>query len=91
MPTILLADHQTTGGYPKIATVISPDTDALVQMRSRQEIEFEAISPAAAIDITRQYSQDLNAYLARISSPRGNLQQRLMQENLISGVVYSAE
>ena len=29
VPTILLADHQTTGGYPKIATVVDADLDAL--------------------------------------------------------------
>ena len=34
IPTILLADHQTTGGYPKIATVISSDINRLVQFRS---------------------------------------------------------
>lgn len=89
VPTILLADHQTTGGYPKIATVISPDTNALVQLRSGQEIGFDAILPAAAIEIARQFSRNLDEYLARVAVPRGNLQQRLMQENLISGVVDS--
>ncbi len=91
VPTILLADHQTTGGYPKIATVISADTNVLVQLRSRDEIEFEAITPLAAIDIVRKFSQDLSDYLAKVSVPRGNLQQRLMQENLISGVVNSID
>jgi allophanate hydrolase len=33
--TVLLSDHQTTGGYPKIATVISNHLDGLAQRRSR--------------------------------------------------------
>ena len=33
--TVLLADHQTTGGYPKIATVLADDLDGLVQLRGR--------------------------------------------------------
>src|ERR1700722_13772770 len=33
-PTVLLADHQTTGGYPKIATVVSDQIAGLVQHRS---------------------------------------------------------
>ena len=89
VPTILLADHHTTGGYPKIATVISTDTDVLVQKRSGQEITFETISSEAAIKTARQFALDKNNYLARVSIPRGNLQQRLMQQNLISGVVGS--
>ena len=87
IPTILLADHHTTGGYPKIATVISTDINVLVQKRSGHEIAFEAITPEAAISIARQFANDLDGYLAQVSIPRGNLQQRLMQQNLISGVV----
>ena len=31
--TVLLADHQTTGGYPKIATLIGEDIDGFAQLR----------------------------------------------------------
>ena len=31
-PTVLLADHQPTGGYPRIATVISADFEACAQL-----------------------------------------------------------
>jgi len=40
IPTVLLADHQTTGGYPKIATVISCNTDRLAQFRAGQAVRF---------------------------------------------------
>ena len=85
-PTILLADHQTTGGYPKIATMISVDTDRLVQMRSQQSIRFEAVTSEQAVEITRESVGQLDRYLATIAVPRGNLLQRLMRENLVSGV-----
>lgn len=88
VPTVLLADHQTTGGYPKIATVISPDIDRLSQMRSNQSVSFDAVSPALAIEIVRQHVHDLEAYLVGLSVSRGTLSQRLMRENLISGAVF---
>jgi biotin-dependent carboxylase-like uncharacterized protein len=53
IPTILLSDHQTTGGYPKIATVISSDLDMLAQLRPNQTLRFKAVSPENAIRIAR--------------------------------------
>lgn len=39
-PIILMADAQTTGGYPKIATVVSADLGRLAQVRFGGEIKF---------------------------------------------------
>ena len=47
-PIVLLRDHQPTGGYPRIATVISPDIDRFVQMRPGAEVRFEPVSLAKA-------------------------------------------
>ncbi|MGB8813580.1 MAG: biotin-dependent carboxyltransferase family protein [Paracoccaceae bacterium] len=47
--TVLLADHQTTGGYPKIATILSSDIDGFAQLRSRDRVTFHATDPMAAI------------------------------------------
>ncbi len=41
---ILMADHQTTGGYPKIAHVISADMPKLAQMKPNEFIQFELIT-----------------------------------------------
>lgn len=87
VPTVLLADHQTTGGYPKIATVISCDTDSLVQFRAGQSVRFVSISSQQAIEHVRAYRTQQTQYLAHISVARGSLEQRLMQENLIHGFV----
>jgi biotin-dependent carboxylase-like uncharacterized protein len=43
-PIILMADHQTTGGYAKIATVISVDLPLLAQVKPYDKICFTAIS-----------------------------------------------
>ncbi len=47
-PIILLADCQTVGGYPKIATVISADLPRLAQLRPQQAVRFAAVSLAQA-------------------------------------------
>ncbi len=85
VPTVLLADHQTTGGYPKIAKVISPDTDRLAQFRSGQSLRFTEITSAQAVTDARYYAHRKEAYLAELSVARGSLQQRLMRENLNHG------
>ncbi|MDC1265145.1 biotin-dependent carboxyltransferase family protein [Amylibacter sp.] len=89
IPTILLADHQTTGGYPKIATVISSDINRLVQLRSNQNVEFILINSNEALQKTRKFLDMKEKYLLKISISRGTLEQRLMSENLIGGVEFN--
>jgi len=43
-PIILFVEQQTTGGYPKIANVISADLHRLGQLRPRDEIRFELVT-----------------------------------------------
>ncbi|MDO7849384.1 biotin-dependent carboxyltransferase family protein [Hymenobacter sp. M29] len=43
-PIVLMADHQTTGGYPRIAQVISADFSALAQVRLGQQLWFQEVS-----------------------------------------------
>ena len=88
VPTVLLADHQTTGGYPKIATVISCDTDRLAQCRAGQAVRFTSISSQQAINDVRGYFAQKAKYLDRISVARGSLETRLMRENLNHGCIY---
>jgi antagonist of KipI len=47
-PIILFVDQQTTGGYPKIANVISADLHSLGQLRPRDEIRFEQVELESA-------------------------------------------
>jgi antagonist of KipI len=43
LPIILFVEQQTTGGYAKIANVISADFHSLGQLRPRDEIRFEQV------------------------------------------------
>jgi antagonist of KipI len=44
LPIILFVEQQTTGGYPKIANVISADMHCIGQLRPRDEIRFEQVT-----------------------------------------------
>lgn len=47
-PIIMMADRQTTGGYTKIATVISADFRILAQLKAGDKVRFEKVSIGAA-------------------------------------------
>ena len=85
--TVLLADHQTTGGYPKIATVVSADLDALTQLRTGDVVEFEPVEAAEAIGIARHRAAQIEEYLGTVVGPGRTMTHRLRAENLISGAV----
>jgi antagonist of KipI len=53
-PILLMADRQTTGGYPKIATVITADLPLAGQLAPGDWIEFSAVSRTAALEALRQ-------------------------------------
>ncbi len=58
-PIVLLSDRQTTGGYPKLATVASVDIPKLVQRKTDHKIHFTAISVEEA---QRLYREEEKAY-----------------------------
>lgn len=58
LPIILMADRQSTGGYPKIATVIGPDLGRLAQVRGGASLSFRRVSVAEAV-AARRAERDL--------------------------------
>jgi antagonist of KipI len=54
LPIILFVEQQTTGGYPKIANVISADLHSLAQLRPRDEVRFERVAWETARSLLRQ-------------------------------------
>jgi antagonist of KipI len=52
-PILLMADRQTTGGYPKIATVITADLPVAGQLAPGDWVEFEPCSRSAALEALR--------------------------------------
>jgi allophanate hydrolase len=67
-PIVLMADHQTTGGYPKIATMISADQDAFAQLRPHQPVQFRSVSVDYAVNRARTRQKALRQYLASIEN-----------------------
>lgn len=84
--SVLLADHQTTGGYPKIATLLSTDVDGVCQLRPRDRLAFQSVEADEAVRIVRSELQARRLFLQGLAGPRSTLEDRLMRENLISGV-----
>lgn len=58
-PILLMADHQTTGGYPRIAQVIQVDHSALAQLQAGQSIRFKIISLTEAQGLLRLQEQQV--------------------------------
>jgi len=69
--TVLLADHQTTGGYPKIATVLAQDIDGFAQLRPRDPVRFMAVTPESAIVTARLQAAAHARYLAQFAVKSG--------------------
>ena len=65
-PIVQMAESNTIGGYPKIATVIEPDIWRLAQLRPGQKIRFEWIDHAGGVAALREH-------LAEIERIRNNL------------------
>jgi biotin-dependent carboxylase-like uncharacterized protein len=73
VPIVMMADHQTTGGYPKIATVISADLRILAQRRSGDSVRFQAISIEEAHASARARAELLGSLGSAASPVRGGL------------------
>ena len=56
-PIVLFVEHQTTGGYPKPANVISADFWRLGQLRPRDEVRFERITMEGALALLRDQEE----------------------------------
>jgi allophanate hydrolase subunit 2 len=90
LPIVLLADRQTTGGYPKIATVIAADLPALGRLAPGAGVAFEAVSIAEAEAEHRRRAAMLAALPRQVVAVRGAAvidAAALLGSNLVSGVV----
>lgn len=90
-PIVLLADAQTAGGYPKIATVISADLGRLAALRPGQALRFAAVSAAEGARIARAAEAETQALIASIRAlpPDGIDLVALYTGNLVDGVVHA--
>jgi len=65
-PIIMLADHGTIGGYPKIANIISADFDKLSQAIPGSKITFEEVNLKEAENLFKNYNLETNDLINQI-------------------------
>lgn len=65
---VLMADHQTSGGYPRLAHVVAADLPVLAQLGAGDKIGFEMISTEAAERLAIEFEKDLNLLRIGVAS-----------------------
>jgi biotin-dependent carboxylase-like uncharacterized protein len=88
-PVILMADRQTTGGYPKVATVISADLPALGRARIGAKISFQEATVEEARQLRRSLLREIEAIPNRMvpaQRTEDDITASLLSNNLISGI-----
>ncbi|WP_298962713.1 biotin-dependent carboxyltransferase family protein [uncultured Methylobacterium sp.] len=87
-PIVLMADRQSTGGYPKIATVIGPDLGRLAQAQPGTRLRFAAVGVARAVAARRAEAEALAGPIALDPLVRTDFPSEfLLGRNLVGGVV----
>ncbi len=57
---VLMADHQTTGGYPRIGNVVSTDLPLLAQLKAGDDVSFDQIAIGEAEDLVLEFENNIN-------------------------------
>jgi biotin-dependent carboxylase-like uncharacterized protein len=65
-PIIMLSDHGTIGGYPKIGVVISADYDKLVQLAPGSKIKFKEVEISSAESLFKLYELETQNLISQI-------------------------
>tara|TARA_B100001093_G_C26694257_1_gene956179 strand:- start:194 stop:1138 length:945 start_codon:yes stop_codon:yes gene_type:complete len=65
-PIIMLSDHGTIGGYPKIGVVISADYDKLVQLSPGSKIKFQEVELSDAETLFKLYEIETQNLISQI-------------------------
>lgn len=89
-PIILMADRQTTGGYTKIATVVSADLPRVGRLKPGDTLAFAAVSVAQAETLRRSQETAIRKLIEAIRPAQPDVtldMAALYTENLISGMV----
>lgn len=91
LPIILLADHQTTGGYAKIATVISADLPRVGRALPGTKLKFQAVTIEEAEAARRDFEKSIGRCIEGIDEVRAatltRRVDRMWSSNLVSGTV----
>lgn len=89
LPAILMREHQPTGGYPRIATVITADLAVAAQISVGAQVRFRLVTSDDAISALRRWQDDIGSLADRINPVIRSAEQwgNLLDYNLIGGVV----
>ena len=91
-PILLMADRQTTGGYPRIATVIGADIAAAGRLAAGMDIRFEEVSRKDALRLLKEQRDWFAALPSKLKLAVPPLTiERLLDANLISGITSGSE
>jgi 5-oxoprolinase (ATP-hydrolysing) subunit C len=92
-PLVLLADRGTTGGYPKIATIVSADLGRCAQIGVGQALQFAAVTIETAQTIARTWMAELAALPSRVQEVRDAsvIEARLFDANVAGAAVHATD
>lgn len=93
MPFVLMSESQTTGGYPRIATVIPADLPKIAQAPAGAKIRFQFVELEDAVDIQRKFLADARALRSQVTPLHRDPAEidNLSEFQLISGVTSGFE
>ncbi len=87
-PLVLMADHQPTGGYPKIGAVIRADIGRLAQMRPGETCRFALCDMAEARAALFALEDEIAAVTCQRQATAATYSSEILRSlNLIDGVI----
>jgi allophanate hydrolase subunit 2 len=90
-PIVLMPDRGTTGGYPKIATVITADLGRFAQIQAGRGFRFKAVGMAEAQAEARNYAASLRSLPDRLRAIENfDLNLEALRDANVAGSAVSA-
>lgn len=90
-PIIMLADCQTTGGYTKIATVISVDLPLIAQSKTGDILRFQAISVEESQQLACNWAKNQKFYTERVQKPPTEPEQPPLPKEIVEAVILQGQ
>jgi biotin-dependent carboxylase-like uncharacterized protein len=90
MPIVMMADRQTTGGYTKIATVISTDIAVMAQLKPGNTVSFKRVDIQEAHRILKEYESKINEIKGYVNSNQLIPKHLKRYRIKVEGVSYEA-
>jgi allophanate hydrolase subunit 2 len=91
-PMVLLAERGTTGGYPKIAVIVSADIGRFAQIPAGGQVRFASLGIEAAQDLASEFAAEIARLPDRIewlaTAPSND---SLLAANLAGGAVSALD